>query len=86
MLHQPSGGIGGQAEDIRIQAEEILRDKDRLNKIIAFHTGRGAEQIAEEIERDRFMTAEEALEYGVVDEILEPHKEDGKKKEAKNQE
>ena len=79
MLHQPSGGIGGQAED-------ILRDKDRLNKIIAFHTGRGAEQIAEEIERDRFMTAEEALEYGVVDEILEPHKEDGKKKEAKNQE
>lgn len=74
MLHQPSGGIGGQAEDIRIQAEEILRDKDRLNRIISDHTGRDVKQIAEDIERDCFMTADEALEYGVVDEVLHPEK------------
>ncbi len=86
MLHQPSGGIGGQAEDIRIQAEEILRDKVRLNNIIAYHTGRTAEQIGNEIERDRFMTAEEAREYGVVDEILEPRKEESKKKSDKTKE
>jgi len=72
MLHQPSGGIGGQAEDIRIQADEILRDKERLNQIVARHTGRSVEQIAEDTERDRFLTAEEAKEYGIVDEVLQP--------------
>jgi len=70
MLHQPTGGIGGQAEDIRIQAEEILRDKKRLNAIIAKHTGRTAEQIEQDIERDRYLDAHEALKYGIVDEIL----------------
>ena len=70
MLHQPSGGIGGQAEDVRIQAREILRDKERLNNIIAQHTGRDAATIAEDIERDCYLNAEEALEYGIVDEIL----------------
>ncbi len=72
MLHQPSGGVGGQAEDIRIQAEEIIRDKRRLNEIIAHHSGRSVEKIKEEIERDRFLCAEEAVEYGVVDEVLKP--------------
>lgn len=74
MLHQPSGGLGGQAEDIRIQAEEILRDKGRLNGIIALHTGRQLDQIQSETERDRFLNAEEAVEYGIVDEILSPDK------------
>lgn len=70
MLHQPYGGITGQAEDIRIQAEEVLRDKHRMNNIISKCTGKPAEQVAEETERDRYMTAEDALLYGVVDEIL----------------
>ena len=80
MLHQPSGGITGQAEDIRIQAEEILKDKKRLNQIIALHTGQSPEKIEEETERDRYMTAEQALEYGVVDEILKVDKSDKDKK------
>lgn len=70
MLHQPYGGIGGQAEDIRIQADEILRDKKRLNQLIAKHTGQTFEKVEEDTDRDRFMSAEEALNYGVVDEIL----------------
>ncbi len=79
MLHQPYGGITGQAEDIRIQAEEVLRDKHRMNNIISKCTGKPAEQVAEETERDRYMTAEDALAYGVVDEILA----DDRKKTAK---
>ena len=79
MLHQPYGGITGQAEDIRIQAEEVLRDKNRLNNIIAKCTGKPVEQVAEETERDRYMTAEFALQYGIVDEILA----DDRKKTAK---
>lgn len=79
MLHQPYGGITGQAEDIRIQAEEVLRDKHRLNNIISKCTGKPAEQVAEETERDRYMTAEFALAYGIVDEILA----DDRKKTAK---
>ncbi|MEK7730562.1 MAG: ATP-dependent Clp protease proteolytic subunit, partial [Planctomycetota bacterium] len=70
MLHQPYGGITGQAEDIRIQAEEVLRDKARLNSIIAKCTGKSPEKVAEETERDRYLTADEALAYGIVDEIL----------------
>jgi ATP-dependent Clp protease protease subunit len=80
MLHQPSGGITGQAEDIRIQAEEILKDRRRLNEIIARHTGQPIERIEEETERDRYMTAPEALEYGVVDEILQIEPDEKKKK------
>jgi ATP-dependent Clp protease, protease subunit len=79
MLHQPYGGISGQAEDIRIQAEEVLRDKHRLNNIISKCTGKPQEQVAEETERDRYMTAEFALAYGIVDEILA----DDRKKMAK---
>ena len=70
MLHQPYGGITGQAEDIRIQADEVLRDKARLNEIIASCTGNSVKKVAEDTERDRYMTAQEALEYGIVDEIL----------------
>ncbi len=81
MLHQPYSGISGQAEDIKIQAEEILKDKKLLNEILAKHTGQDPEKIAREIERDRFMNAQEALEYGLVDEILaEPEKEKKRKK------
>lgn len=71
MLHQPWGGITGQAEDIRIQAEEILRDKRRLNEILARHTGMAIEKIEEETERDRFIDPKEAVAWGLVDEILE---------------
>ena len=70
MLHQPYGGITGQAEDIRIQAEEVLRDKQRLNGIIARCTGKSLEQVTEDTERDRYLNAEEAKEYGIVDEVL----------------
>lgn len=80
MLHQPYGGITGQAEDIRIQAEEVLRDKARINDIIAKCTGKPVEQVREDTERDCYMTAEEALEYGMVDEILHEDKDKTKKK------
>ena len=70
MLHQPYSGITGQAEDIRIQAEEVLKDKKLLIEILAKHTGQDPEKIARETERDRYMNAREALEYGLVDEIL----------------
>jgi len=81
MLHQPYSGISGQAEDIRIQAEEVLKDKKLLNEILAKHTGQDPEKIAREIERDRYMNAQEALDYGLVDEILaEPEKEKKKRK------
>ncbi len=82
MLHQPYGGIGGQAEDMRIQAEEILKDKRRLNEIIAHHTGQSVETITEETERDRFLNADEAKEYGIVDEILREIPSGDKKKKA----
>lgn len=82
MLHQPYGGISGQAEDIRIQADEVLRDKVRLNGIIAQCTGKPVEQVTEDTERDRYLSAEEAHEYGIVDEILY-HDDDSKKKEKK---
>jgi ATP-dependent Clp protease protease subunit len=70
MLHQPYGGITGQAEDIRIQAEEVLKDKKLLIDLLAKHTGQPEDRIAEETERDRFMSATEAKGYGLVDEIL----------------
>ena len=70
MIHQPWGSIGGQAADIQIQAEEILKDKERLNQIIVKHTGQSLQRITEDTERDRYMTAQEAKEYGLVDEVL----------------
>lgn len=70
MIHQPSGGAKGQATDIKIVADHILRTKEKLNKILADNTGKPIEVIAEDTERDNFMTAEEALDYGLVDKIL----------------
>lgn len=72
MIHQPSGGAQGQASDVRIHAEQILRVKKQLNKILAQRTGKSFEQIEADTERDNFMTAEEALEYGLIDEIVSP--------------
>jgi len=72
MIHQPHGGSQGQASDIEIQAREILFLRDRLNQILANHTGKTVEQIAADTERDNFMTAAEAAEYGLVDRVQEP--------------
>jgi ATP-dependent Clp protease protease subunit len=85
MLHQPWGGVTGQASDIKIQAEEILKAKHMLNDILAKHTGLTAKQIAKETERDKYMTAEEALKYGLIDEVLEEEEEDAKKKEKEKE-
>ncbi len=70
MVHQPHGGVRGQVSDIEIQAKEILRLRAQLNDILAKHTGKAAEKIASDTDRDFFMTALEAKEYGIVDEIL----------------
>ena len=81
MLHQPWGGVSGQASDIKIQAEEILKAKTMINEILSKHTGQPVEKIAEETERDRYMTAEQAHQYGLIDEVLhEEEDEEGKKK------
>lgn len=79
MIHQPWGWVGGQAADMRIQADEIMRVKKTLIEILARHTGKGTEQIAKDIERDRYMSAAEAKDYGLIDEILEENKLDKKK-------
>ncbi len=84
MLHQVWGGVSGQAADIKIQAEEILKAKAMINEILAEHTGQPIEKIAAEIERDRYMTAEEAKQYGLIDEVLrEEDKEKKGKKDSK---
>jgi ATP-dependent Clp protease protease subunit len=70
MIHQPLGGARGQATDIKIQAEQIIKIKSRLNKILSERTGQPLEKIANDTERDFFMDAEEAKQYGIVDEIL----------------
>jgi len=70
MIHQPYGHVGGQVSDIEIQADEILKTRDVLNKILADHTGKPIETIAKDTDRDFYMNAEEAKTYGVVDEIL----------------
>jgi ATP-dependent Clp protease protease subunit len=70
MMHQPHGGARGQATDIEIQAREMLRLKGRLNEIIQKHTGHSLERIQKDTERDYFMSAEEARQYGVIDEVL----------------
>ncbi len=71
MIHQPIGGFEGQATEIEIHAKEILRIREELNKILAHHTGQPIEKIREDTERDFFMSAEEAKEYGLIDEIVE---------------
>ena len=73
MIHQPLGGARGQATDIKIQTDLILRTRDRLNQILAKNTGKSIEQIALDTERDNYMTAQQALEYGLIDKVLEKH-------------
>lgn len=70
MIHQPSGGYQGQASDIHIHAQEILKNREKLNQIMAEHTGQSVETISRDTERDNFMNAEEALQYGLIDEVL----------------
>jgi ATP-dependent Clp protease protease subunit len=70
MIHQPSGGAQGQATDISIQAEEILKIRQRLNEIMAKHSGRDIEEVARDTERDRFMSADESKAYGLIDDVL----------------
>ena len=70
MIHQPSGGGGGQATEIQIQAKEILWIRQRLNEIMAHHTGKPVEQIEQDTERDNFMSPEEAKDYGIIDTVL----------------
>ena len=71
MIHQPLGGSQGQAEDIRIQAEKILETRERLNKILVERTGQPLEKIEKDTDRDFFMSAERAVEYGIIDKVLE---------------
>ncbi|MEE1115477.1 MAG: ATP-dependent Clp endopeptidase proteolytic subunit ClpP [Clostridia bacterium] len=70
MIHQPLGGARGQATDIKIQADLILRTREKLNKILSANTGRSVEEIARDTERDNYMTSEQALEYGLIDKIF----------------
>lgn len=70
MIHQPYGEVGGQVSDIEIQARDIIYTRDTLNKILAHHTGQPMEIIARDTERDRYLTAEQAKEYGLIDEVL----------------
>lgn len=73
MIHQPLGGAKGQATDIKIQAELILRTRDKLNSILAENTGKSIEEIARDTERDNYMTSEQALAYGLIDKVIEKH-------------
>jgi len=70
MIHQPYGGVTGQTEDIRIQAEQIIKSKRAINEIIARHTGRDVEEVERDGNRDRYFSATEAADYGLVDEVL----------------
>jgi len=71
MIHQPLGGFQGQASDIAIHAKYILALRERLNKLMAMHTGKSVEQVAQDTDRDNFLTAEEAVAYGLVDKVLQ---------------
>lgn len=80
MIHQPYGGVTGQSADIQIQAQQIIKDKTRLNEIFAHHTGQPVEQIKKDSERDRYFNAIEAKAYGLVDEVIElPEVKDSRK-------
>lgn len=78
MIHQPYGQVGGQVSDIEIQADDIIATRELLNEILAGHTGQPIERVAKDTERDRYMTGTQAVEYGLVDEVLEkpPKKEE----------
>ena len=72
MIHQPLGGASGQATDVQIRAEWLLKTKDKMSRLIADMTGQPLEKVAQDVERDHFMSAEEALKYGIIDEIYQP--------------
>ena len=74
MIHQPLGGATGQATDIQIQAEELIATKDRMALILSEHTGQSKEKVLSDVDRDRFMTAEEARDYGIIDEVVQSAK------------
>ncbi|MCI0639483.1 MAG: ATP-dependent Clp protease proteolytic subunit [Gemmataceae bacterium] len=80
MIHQPWGEVGGQISDIEIQANEISKERHRLNEIIAFHTGQPVDRIAKETDRDRYFSALEAKEFGLVDDVIQKIPDDTKKK------
>ena len=84
VLHQPWGGVSGQAADIKIQAEEILKAKTMINGILSKHTGQPVDRIAAETERDRYMTADEACQYGIIDEVLREEDKEAKKLKTEN--
>ena len=73
LIHQPSGGFEGQSTDIQIHAQEVLNLRRRVDEIYAHHTGQDLERVHEDMERDRFFTAEEAVEYGLADRVIETH-------------
>ena len=73
LIHQPSAGFEGQSTDIEIHAREILKVRERIDEIYAEHTGRPAAEVRADMERDRFFSAEQALEYGLIDRVLESH-------------
>jgi ATP-dependent Clp protease protease subunit len=75
MIHQPSGGSQGSAADIEIQAREILYLRTKMNELYAFHTGQSLDQIEKDMDRDRYMSAEEARTYGIIDTVFQPHAE-----------
>jgi len=81
MIHQPWGGVQGQASDISIQAKEILRTRDRLNEILALHTGKPIDAISKDTDRDFFMSAAEARDYGIVDDVVKSRRDADKKPE-----
>ncbi len=83
MIHQPLGGFQGQATEIDIHAREILKIRERLNHIMAHHTGQPLERIARDTERDYFMSGEEAKDYGLIDEVIIRKQEKGNKEDAK---
>ena len=85
MIHRPSGGAKGQATEIEIAAKNILRTKQRLNEILAKNTGKPIDVVAKDTDRDNFMTADEALEYGLIDQIVQKREETGDDKKSKEE-
>jgi len=83
MLHQPWGGVSGQAADIKIQAEEIIKTRQMINQVLSVHSGQPVEKILEETQRDRYMSAEEAKAYGLIDEVLQNQPGEKEKSEEK---
>mgnify|MGYP000511422465 CR=1 FL=1 len=84
MIHQPWGGIQGAAEDIHIQAKEIMRLRDKINELINIHTGQEIDKVKKDTDRDYFMSSEEAKDYGVIDGVIYPKQKNKKNKEGSN--